>query len=64
MNICEAVTGSLFSRTTDISLSNYSGDVCVKRDAIALMRHPCLMAGSPGRPVRALLTDKRSNKKF
>ncbi len=32
-------------------------------DATGLMRHPCLMATSPGRPVRALLTDERSNKK-
>ena len=27
-----------------------------RRHAIGLMRHPCLMATSPGRPVRALLS--------
>ncbi len=52
----------LFSRTSDrvFLITSPSKQV---RDATALMRHPCLMAGSPGPPVRTLLKDRRSNKK-
>ena len=52
----------LFSRTPD-RVFLITSPYIPTSDATALMRHPCLMAGSPGPPVRALLTGSRSNKK-
>ena len=45
------------------SLSNCFYISSSHSDATALMRHPCLMAGSPGPPVRTLLYYIWSNKK-
>ena len=62
-NICGVATWSLFSRTTDISLSNYSGDVRIKSDATNSNAPSVARVVLFEHPVQTLLTDKWSNKK-